>query len=91
LEHFITTFSKIIARHHWYGESEENICSDNTSLYTVQEALVDPSTICENIPNDGVARLGGGSAMYGADKQCMIVDVVRTNLTQALCGSLPRN
>jgi len=74
-----------------FGDSGEDVCGEGSSLYTVQEALVGSNELCPNIPKDGVARLGGGSAMYGSDKECMIVDVVRTNLSQALCGPLSRN
>jgi len=74
-----------------FGPSNENVCANGNSLFTVQEALANSEELCSKIPTDGNARLAGGSAMYGSDNDCMIIDVDREDVNQALCGSLPRN
>jgi len=74
-----------------FGPASEDVCGNNSSLYTVQEALSNSEELCAKIPEDGSARLAGGSAMYGSDNDCMIIDVDRDSVGQALCGSIPRN
>ena len=74
-----------------FGPANEDVCGENKTLFTVQEALTNSAELCPSIPVDGNARLSGGSAMYGSDNDCMIIDVARTNITQALCGPFPRN
>jgi len=74
-----------------FGPSNENVCGNESSLFTVQEALENSEKLCSKISVDGSARLAGGSAMYGSDNDCMIIDVDRKDVSQALCGSLPRN
>jgi len=74
-----------------FGPSNEDVCGNDSSLLTVQEALENSEELCSKIPVDGSARLAGGSAMYGSENDCMIIDVDRKDVNQALCGSLPRN